>query len=1192
MYLKRLEIQGFKSFVDRLQLTFGPGIAVIVGPNGSGKSNIADAIRWALGEQSAKSLRGNKMEDVIFAGSEKRRPVGMAEVSMTLDNSTGLLPLEFQEVTVTRRVFRSGEGEYFINKTPCRLKDVLDLFADTGLGREAMTIIGQGKVEEVLNARPEERRALLEETAGIIKYRNRKKEALRKLDETQHHLERLGVLTSEIRRQLEPLAAEAEQASHYQKLRSELDELELQVMLRQLRGIEQKIRQVREANENLRRELQEQETTGASMEAALQASRLEQRRAEEAVQECQRRLLEWSTQLERTEGQIGVAEEKRTSLSQQDTRLRAEIAELEKKQEDLQDRHFREEQQHQQLLQRVKEQTQILDEQQRELAAAEKALREHEAGLEQGKRRMFDLVSNLSACRNEIKQLNQQKRNLEAKSARLLDRRTSLLAEAEEGQKRKEEWQRVLTRQGRDVEDLLLRMEDMQRQRGEKELTMADWRRRVREGDEQLQAARSRFLVLEEMEREKEGYFHGVRAVLRAKAQGHPACVGVCGVVADVVEVPAKLETAVEVALGAAVQDVITETDDAARRAIQYLKESGTGRATFLPLSVLRPRELPGAARNVLKAPGVIGVAADLVQAAERYMPAVRFLLGGILVVEDIRTAVQLARQTGYTVKMVTLDGDVINPGGSLTGGTYRKKGTNLLGRNREIKELQLTVARTEQQIAEDREQLESLEREWRSDGELIERLQAERQQLLVELTGAEKELLRVQDTLSHLQDSIRVLDLEDEEVGREMAGLRSRCQALHQQATQMAQEEERLNREMGVDQERGRLLQGRYTAVAGAVTEAKVALARVQQEEVGIRGGLERFYLQRAEYSREVTGKREELKAIEASQRQIEANLGALRQDIARVVQEKEKYRLQMEESQITLERVREQAGDMENRVKEVLRRVTGIREQLHQKEVEQARMDADMENGTRSLKEKYGLTIQEALTQHSDATPVPGAGARIRYLQKEIAAMGPVNLGAISEYRRLKERFEFLSGQRQDLEQARETLLEVIREVDSVMQQRFAATFKAVADAFTSVFKTLFGGGYAELYLSEPENLLETGIEIVAQPPGKKLQHLSLLSGGERALTATALLFAILQTRPSPFCVLDEIEASLDEANVERFAQFLRDLAGDTQFVVISHRQGTMEVADVLYGVTMEEPGVSKLVAVQLTDMVDRVS
>lgn len=1185
MHLKRLEIQGFKSFADKVDFHFTHGVTIVVGPNGSGKSNISDSIRWVLGEQSAKSLRGAKMEDIIFAGSDRRRPVGAAEVSMTMDNSDGLFPLDYSEVTVTRRVYRSGESEFLINKVPCRLRDIHELFMDTGIGKETYSIISQGKVEEILSAKPEERRTLIEEAAGIVKYRSRKLEALRKLEDTQQNLNRVSDIIVELESQLEPLSEQAERAKTYQEYHEELVALEINLMVHQLEEQKQRLGEASALTEKLRRDVLAAETTTRQLEAKVEELRLLVAKLDEAISSQQQVTFELSTGMERIESDIKVSEERAKGLEEQLLRLEQEIQEGREKESGLEEEFAREVARAKELAGKVAEAEAYLTEKAGELAAIEASQASGEQAVEESKGDIIELLNQMAGIRNELAGLDgimsSTKRRGEQlamagveEKARLeeqVNRLARLLEQAELCRKELEGWQEAA--------------QENRRSQGKQEEELGRVREVLKKTQALWQAQQSRQKVLQELHQHFEGYQKGVREVLLARQKGESGCHDVCGVVAELVKVPREYELAVEVALGGALQNLVTNTDEGAKTAIAYLKEHKLGRATFLPLNTIKGQNLSPEDEKSLKLPGVVGIAARLVKCEDRYRAVVDNLLGRIVIVDNIDHALKIAQATGYRVRLVTLDGDVINPGGSLTGGSYQQKGSNLLGRSRELAELEKALADLQRQLDRAVSQETGITSALQKNAAAQEELNRKLQQGQIALAELERDILQSRQEQERLERGLELQAMEEGQITQELSQALQRQDGLKARLAALENEYAKTQQAVATQQEEARRAGEGRQILQEEVTRLKVNLAALGQEEQGINQGLQRYHQQKKQL-------RQELDQKQAAVADLLNRQAGIRLEVENFRQALKEQAVQLKGQEAALADLRaEKAGlaanlhEKEKAAKAEQHRLTEIQQELHSVEVKQARLEAEVEGALTRLWDEFQLGYEQALLEKKEITNRRAVVIRINQLKASINALGVINLGAIEEYTRIKERYEFLLGQSQDLSQAKDSLYQVINEMNQIMTSRFAEAYESINNNFTGVFHQLFGGGRAELVLTDNENLLETGIDIVAQPPGKKPQHLSLLSGGERALTAIALLFAILKVKPSPFCVLDEIEASLDEANVRRFADFVREFSRKTQFIVVTHRKGTMEVADVLYGVTMDETGVSKVVSLKLS-------
>lgn len=1182
MYLKRIELKGFKSFADRTELEFVPGITAVVGPNGSGKSNISDSIRWVLGEQSAKSLRGGKMEDVIFAGSDTRKPVNYSEVSLTLDNSSQKLPLDYSEVTITRRILRSGESEYFINKQACRLKDITELFMDTGIGKEAYSIIGQGRIEEILSTKSEERRGIFEEASGIVKYKSRKKEAEKKLAETEQNLVRIEDLIAELEGQLEPLHEQAEKAKRYKDLKEQLKANEIALYVHQIEQVHASWNETKQKLGQLQEEQLALSTVVSQHDASLEKFRLEIRQLEEQLEKEQQHLLEVSGEAEKSDGQVEVLKERRRNLeiqrAQNEDKLQTLQGRVDARREEqavLEKRLMEVEEQLKQLQRR-------LQEEQARLLGVEGADAAREEDL---RAEMLEVLSSAAQHRNEVRYLEQQEETLQRRQEKLGSDIERAKGERDEVLSRIANLQEKLQETSASLEETRQQYLEITEKIRHAETELESWNRKLRELQQKMDGLSSRRDTLREMKEDFDGFALGVRTVLKARENG--ALRGVHGAVAELIHVPEQYETAIEIALGGALQNIVMEDEAAARAAIAYLKKKQAGRATFLPLDVMRGRYIPEQELHMIqKMPGYIGIAVDLVTYEERYDHIAANLLGNVVIAETLEHANQLAGRLKYRYRIVTLGGDVVNPGGSMTGGSLQKKTNSLLGRQRIIDQL-------EQEIRSLGSELEDAGTMVQYEEQEIKRLQAELEKLrrLGEQGRLQEQALQSQieqanQQLQNIEALLRVTEQDQQTVLHERRQIEQRLAEVQDKLLELAEAEASLNEQLRQAEELRKSQESVKDQLQSQLTELKVEIASVTQDRSAMRQQMQRTS--------------DELAALLQEQEETEQTLKNTDAEITRTTDEIKRqsvlYEQLLEKRDACAQRIEFMRADRAQKLQDLAQREEETREQrvqlreveerVHQLEVRLNRLDVELDNLLKNLAEDYEIGYELAKERYPVPEDIQSTQAAVRDLKRRITQLGDVNLGAIDEYERVSERYDFLTRQKNDLVEAKETLYEVIRDIEREMSERFTQTFEQIRVQFKKVFVKLFGGGRADLILSDPDNILETGIDIIAQPPGKKLQNLQLLSGGEKALTAIALLFAIIHVRPVPFCVLDEVEAALDEANVSRFASYLREFANQTQFIVVTHRKGTMEEADVLYGVTMEEDGVSKLVSVRLED------
>lgn len=1187
MRLKRLTLHGFKTFADKTEITFAPGVTAIVGPNGSGKSNLLDSLLWVLGEQKTSALRAAKASDVIFAGSGKRKPMGMAEVSLTVDNEDRFLPLDFSEVTVTRRAYRNGETEYLLNKTQCRLKDITDLFLDTGVGRGAYAIVNQSEVDSILSARAEDRRELFEEAAGIKKYRVKKREAQRKLEATDANLLRIHDITSEVDANLAPLAAQAASARRFNELSERLREIEVGQLAADYKRLADEIAALQIQSETADAEATQAREVAAEGEA--QTATMGQTIADAEAQMDTARTAQQAamTRTERAEGQIALSAERKTSAQKTVETVETDVAALQTEKERFQTEA-------QALTETAREAENAVAVANRELATVEATAQEAARTLTELSRTAagqeadyLTLARKLAAQKAELESLrvriasrdaevsdaDARAGTREAEAITASDDFKSLDAATETAKKVLAETRRVLTEER---EPARIAATDA--------VTKASEARQARERRLAEQAARLR--VLEETESALEGYYVGVKSVTKAaQANRLP---GRYELVADAIRVPADLDTAIEIALGGSLQDIITDTEAEAKTAIRYLNETRGGRATFLPLDSLRAPDVPDALRKAAKQySGVLGSAADLVGFDADVRAAVHVLLARVLIVDDLDTATKVSRQLSREFgKIVTLGGEVVVPSGAITGGAQGKPGPNLLGRKREVTELTSAV-----KIARaDVERLKTAEADART-AETVAR-QAVR--------DAEAAVQSARDFAADAERKAQTKRTDAERLSRESASLRERAKVLAESVAADRAREANLQAavaDAGTADEGAQAsreeLQKRQASLAVRRDEAQAQVRKLSSELATLRERA-RTLARDAERARE-NALRATIGAEERTRRADEARALIAREEAEAIPRaaERDAARVALAEHTANLEKWRSARQTLlaENfalteRIKIAHKHAAEASAQAATARQKSARVETQAEQLAERLFTEYELLPEDAIAQTGGAPVDRDVAQEIARLRREIKSLGAVNTGAIEEYERLSERSRFLTEQRADLLAAKERLVAAISEIDESTRGVFAETFHAVGIAFGKLFSRLFGGGSTELVLTNPDDILETGIEILAEPPGKKRQSLALLSGGERALTATALLFAFLEVRPAPFCVLDEVDAPLDGANVEKFASLLRDFGQQSQFIVITHNATTMEAAPLWFGITMQEPGVSRGISLKVPD------
>lgn len=1180
MYLKRLDLQGFKSFPEKVKLEFNPGVTAVVGPNGSGKSNVSDAVRWVLGEQRVKSLRGDKMEDVIFAGTESRKPLGFAEVSILIDNTDGRLPVEYTEVQVTRRVFRSGESEYRINGSPCRLKDVQELFMDTGVGKEGYSIVGQGRIDEILSAKGEERRRIFEEAAGIVKYKTRKNEAASKLEKEQQNLIRVNDIINELEGRLAPLEEQSEKAKEYLRLKEGLKQAETAAFCRDAERIDGQLQKLLRDEEDARQEMAEDAAKSLREKETATFLREKAEQLDVSLQAKNERISEIRQEIEKKEGEIRLREEQKQNDTANMKRLREEIAQKEEKQE--------ENKAQQELCgSRAAALRLEMDRQQENLNMLEEAyislssvLTREETEAESFKDEIFEQIrigteakGEVSKCEAMREQFQNRKEQLltekDYTESRLEQMQIHILALEQQENERKETADFLERELAALEQDRLHAMEE--KRRAENSLA----------GQEtQIHETRSRLSLLLEMEREQEGFYGSVKSLLKLPDKEQR---GICGAVGQILKVDETYETAVEAALGSAVQNIVTRTEENARDAIRYLKANRLGRATFLPISAIRGR---GLERHlpILGEMGVIGTAFDLVSCEEAYRQIALNLLGRILVVDGLDRAVQLAKKYRHQYKIVTLEGDILNPGGAMTGGSAQKKALHIFGRSREIRKLREQLQDAEKHAEKLREKHLLAEEDLQEiEQEAVEK-KMEMQALAVTQGSAEAEREKAEDDRKEMEDKFSLLLLEERQLAEQLEHAEREILAFRDKAAAAEKSMAEANEQLNAFQNSLSDEKEKRDSLMEEITQKKIALSHTGQQLYAVEESLLRLQEenrrlaeecqtaqgQAARYDASGGRRAEQQEDLKKEAEELAEQEEQLRAECRMLSEEKREASSAKEQAEELAAEWKDAAGKLENEIF----RITTRREKL---EEEKQRITAEMW-------EEYEMTLRMA--QEYAARQEACDGRPVREWKAMIRELGDVNVGAIEQYKDVRERYAFLTAQREDILAAEEKLSQIIEELVGLMEIQFREQFTLISENFGKVFQEMFGGGSAYLRLTDTANVLESPIEIVAQPPGKNLQNMQLLSGGERALTAIAILFSILLLKPSPFCILDEIEAALDDANVSRYAQYLKHFSKDTQFIVITHRKGTMEYADVMYGVTMQEKGISKLISVDFTE------
>ena len=1181
MYLKSIEIHGFKSFANKIVFQFHNGITGIVGPNGSGKSNVADAVRWVLGEQRIKQLRGASMQDVIFSGTETRKPLSYAYVAITLDNSDHQLAIDYDEVTVARRIYRSGESEYLINGTPCRLKDVNELFYDTGIGKEGYSIIGQGQIDKILSGKPEERRELFDEAAGIVKFKRRKAAAQTKLENEQQNLVRVNDILSELEKQVGPLEKQSEVAKVYLRKKEELKSLDINVFLLENKRLREQLASAEEKYNLASTELVE---TGEKYEGIKEEYERIQQEIESldtAIEAAREQLTDTGLMRGKLEGEINVLQEQINSahgsenhLNNRKAALEEEIAGKEQEKQDiLTDKKDTDTQ--------VQEIAEAAAKAKADLEAIQNKITELNNNIEAGKNTIIGELNQRATIKSKMGRFDTMMEQINIRKAEL----NSRLLRAKSDEAAREETVKKLEETFETVTEELRQMTE---QEAASELELGNIRENLTGLDAKLRETQTRFHqeqskleALTNITERYDGYGGSVKKVMEQKEKEK----GIIGVVADIIQVEAKYETAIETALGGNIQNIVTDNEETAKHMIGFLKQNRLGRATFLPLtSITKPQEFKNP--EALKEKGVIGMADELVGTEEEYRNVAKAMLGRIVVVDNVDNAVKIARKFDYGIRMVTLEGELLVPGGAISGGAF-KNNSNLLGRRREMDELEKKVKKLSEDIKTYNQKIEDTKSKRNKLRMDLEALKTEMQRKSIEQNTARFNISQARERMEEEAESAQSLKLEEQEIETRIFEIRSGKESITQELA-ASEELEKTTQEqiLGFQKELEscRLEESEASAHAGEwevkVEKMRQALDYKQANVDRIGGELERAQAELNEILEALTENAQEVERKKNNILEIEKTIAASHEN-------QDASRKKLDEDLAKKEELSAKQKDFFRSREEMSERMNALDKEVYRLGEQKKKLEDGIEGQINYMWDEYEITLSDAAgLRNEEMNDLPAMKREISGLKDEIRKLGNVNVNAIEDYKNLMERYTFMKTQHDDLVEAEKTLEGIIEELDTAMRKQFTEKFAEISREFDKVFKELFGGGKGTLELMEDEDILEAGIRIIAQPPGKKLQNMMQLSGGEKALSAISLLFAIQNLKPSPFCLLDEIEAALDDSNVGRFAKYLHKLTKNTQFIVITHRRGTMEQVDRLYGITMQEKGVSTLVSVNLID------
>jgi len=1183
VHLSKLQMRGFKTFAERTELEFGPGITAIVGPNGVGKSNITDAILWALGEQGHKTLRTEGFQDVIFAGSEQRRPLGMAEASLVIDNTEGELPCDYSEVVLGRRLFRTGGSEYLLNRNSVRLKDIQELLVDTGLGSGAYSVIGQGEVDAIISIHCEDRRELLEQVAGVGKYRMRRTETERKLEQTQANITRVDDILYELSSQREALAEEAKVAREYQHLAEELRELELYLLADDYERRNGRRQRAQSDIVVAKADLQSTRNQISALEVEYEQTSLQVAKLTDELDSLREQAAAAERELSRRQGAEAVAAERRKAIDQRRQQLQTTRQQTQQRRQELVARQHALEQQ-QQKYEKIVQRQQVKAE---ELAAAysqregqyQQALEDREALYQ----RRTDLAGELARLDNESAALAELEEELEGRIARLTQQKQQM-------NERQRQAQEVLQTARERIETLQAQSQEIREQIQQIRQRHAEYVRTLRDHRHKrdllagaVAATESRQSLLGELQAAHEGYQEGPRALLEAAEKGHLD--GIEGLVADFLEVPRRLEVAAEAGLSDRLQWVLVATEQQARQCVDYLEDKRAGRATVLAINPPPTQFAAPAAVAMGRSSDVVGVASSVLRYPQRLARVFERLLGDVVIVRDLDAAYRIRPRLTGPARLVTLDGQILGPNGEISGGQTDNAVQSTFDRRRQLRQLEKDLDDLQGYLAK----MWEAEEKWEGrNQELAESGEARTTQL----SETDKEISRVESEIKHVADQLRAAITAANETDQEIRDLDERRQQASSGAVESQRMQQGLRHELEeLDSElkqieSEQLGREQLDRQQEKLTEAKVELAQLQEKHHSATEMYQQTQQQLRHIDQETDRVQAELQQLQAAEQEVNETLDSADDQTTHLEEEATGLRQQVEQTRQQLSALREAIGRLEaarHRLQDIREQQT---EELHRSELAVARDDSQLEQIEEQLQSEYDLTPEEAVQQRPVEFKRSQPRRQAKQLRNQIRGLGYVNVGAIEQCERLQAREDFLTSQLDDLQQARADLLQVITEIDQAAQEVFLESFHQVAQAFDELFQQLFGGGHTRLELTNPDNPLAGGVDVIVQLPGRRQQNLLLLSGGEKALTALALLLAMIKVKPSPFCVMDEIDATLDAANTEQFTDVLRDFAQYTQFIIITHNPNTMEAADVLYGVTMQEPGVSKLISVELAE------
>ena len=1188
MIFKKIEMVGFKSFADRTIIEFNDNFTAIVGPNGCGKSNVSDAIRWVLGEQSPKTLRGDSMQDVIFNGTEKRKSLSYCEVTLTFDNSTRFFNFDYDELAITRKLYRSGESEYLINRNTCHLRDITNLLYNSGLGKNGYSVISQGKVTELVDAKPENRRAMFEDAAGISKYKNDKKEAERKLERTNDNLTRVKDILSEIERQMGPLKKQAENAKKYLEYKGRLKDLEVNAYIYQYENandVKEKINLKLDAL-NKQIDLRQQDLDQANSD--YDKCMFDLTNFDKALADLNDKILQLTINLEKQESETKIARERinytykendRLNLDKANTQTAIEVCEEEKEVKE-------------QTLKSLNDDLEALEKSFDELSekysviANELILSEDEAG--QGQQKIIETLGSLSDIKSSVSRLLAEKELLTTSLQNLNDDLLNLQNKSDENKKVLKESLSVLENKEQALTEIKKQFEELVSGNYLLERKIKELENEKANINTQIKVYENRKKLLTDLQNEYEGYSYAVKKLLRESDKNVAIKNIIVGVVASLIKVPEKFETAIEVALGGAVQNIVTYDEEGAKKLIKFLKDNSFGRATFLPITSMKRRAFDE--RQILGKPGCFGLASSLVDYNKEIENVVSNLLGNTVIVDNLNTAVNLAKSSGYAFRIVTLDGDVVNPQGSLTGGSKKAESSNLIGREREIETLGIEIVKLEQRIESINEETSSSYQKFNSQKEKLDSLSSKKNALEIEIASDKEKLNNVKAIVEGAEDNYRVAQMEANTVKNKLNLISQELEKSEKIESALSGNKIDADELIKEKKEKFEKLRAQRDQLNNNILTVKVEIAETKTKLDSAKNDIDRLDNDLGRYKLNLVNLSEQ---IEKNEQFIQACEDMIKEKLASAPSSAKK--VELEEHISKRANVEADKAKLSDRIKELdnnkaslMEDLSNLKDKKFREEMNLSKVDTELEQMQERIYEEYSLSYSTCLDLRRADFDIEVAMPEIGKLKKDINALGYVNVNAIEDCKSLLDRYDDLNGQAMDLEKAQEDLNKIIKDLSGIMIEKFNNELNRINESFKLTFRELFGGGTAKLALSDESDPLESGVEIFAQPPGKKIQNMTLLSGGEKSLTAMAVIFAILRIKPLPFCLFDEVEAALDDSNVEIVDKYLKKLASETQFILITHKKPTMEYADALYGVTMEEKGVSKIVSVLLSDAI----